>query len=207
VRARDIAVIMAALVLGCRPAPVAPKPAPAPASAEARVPDSEPGHDGAAAAPPAGDLPRTCAIELALLVPRATGHGASDTSFDAAKEAAWAQACADLRKSADLDCHDAERVSTVSEQSSSVVSSKSGVRQTHFEYDVVLGARRTAEGFGDAPDDRQEACRRAMAHACEQLVRGPCPETGVRVISVDGKPPNAAAVEPVPAVPQSRETI
>jgi hypothetical protein len=72
---------------------------------------------------------------------------------------------------------------------------------------VVLGARRTAQGFGDAPGDRQEACRRAKAHACEQLVGGPCPDAGVRVIAVDGKPPSPAAAEPTRATPRPQQTI
>ncbi len=203
--ARGIAVALAALLLGCRPA-VAP-PQPAPTSASARVPDTGSGHDGTLTAPPATDLPHTCTIELQLLVPSATGHGASDTSFDAAKEAAWVQACAELRNAASLDCRDAERVGTVSEHSSSATSIKDGVTQAHWEYDVVLGARRTAEGFGDAPGDRQEACRRAKAHACEKLVGGPCPDKGLRVIAVDGKPPSAAAVEPAPMASEPSPTI
>jgi hypothetical protein len=96
----------------------------------------------------------------------------------------------------------------VSQRSSSLRSVKgTGVAQERYEFDLVLGTRRTAEGFGDAPGDRQEACRRARAHACAQLVGGPCPDTGVRVIAVDGKPPSPAAVEPVPEVPKPQQTI
>lgn len=203
-----IVMVVQALLLGCRPSPSAPpQSAPAPTHAGVRVPDAEPGEGPTPDAPPSADLPSTCTMELEVLVPSATGHGASKKRLDEAKQAAWVEACARLRTAVDLDCHDRERVGVVSERSSSSVSSSGKVLEA-FEYDVVLGARRTAEGFGDAPGDRQEACRRAKAHACEQLVAGPCPAaSSVRVISVDGKHPNAAAVEPVAPTSKPRDTI
>jgi hypothetical protein len=210
-RARGLALVVpiaAALAFGCRPA--APTtPAPPPSSSPRAGTTGTPGTSPQATAPPAADLPDTCTIELELLVPSAaTGHGTSEKSSAEAKEAAWADACAQLRKTADLDCNDAERVGIVSQRSSSLRSTKStGVVHERYELDVELGTRRTAKGFGDAPGDRQEACRRAKARACEQLVAGPCPETGVRVIAVDGKPPSAAAVEPAPTAPRPRDTI
>ena len=208
-RVREVASIVLVLGLGCRPGgPDAPSSPPAPpvtttsdAGASPAGPEASP--------PPAADLPDTCTIELEVVMPSgAKGHGASDESPVKAKEAAWAQACAQLRTAADLDCKDSARVGVLSQRSSSLRSARSnGATEEHYEHDVVLGSRRTAEGFGDAPGDRQEACRRAKAHACEQLLGAPCPETGVRVIAVDGKPPNPAAVEPAPKTTAPRETI
>jgi len=210
-RVWGLTAIVMVLGLGCGPKtsttpPSPPTPPVTTTSSNAGTRPSGP----EASAPPAGDLPDTCTIELEVLVPSgAAGHGASDESHAKAKEAAWAQACAQLRTSAPaVDCKDAARVGIISQRSSSQRSvERTGVAQEHYEFDLVLGSRRTAEGFGDAPGNRQEACRRAKAHACEQLLGAACPETGVRVIAVDGKPPSAAAVEPVPKATAPRETI
>jgi hypothetical protein len=206
----SILTIAAVLGLGCRPAaPAAPSPPPsAPRAGTTGTPGIDIDTGAEPTAPPATGLPHTCTMELEVLVPSASGHGSSRASFDTAKQAAWTQACVELRRSVDLDCRDRERVAIVSERSSSMFApSESGdSMEAHWEYDVTLGARRIAEGFGDAPVD-WEACQRARDHACEQLVGGPCPERGMRVISVDGKPPSAAAVEPAPKAPASRETI
>lgn len=208
-RTRALAVILAMLSLGCRPTPATPATPtpPAPTHAAAPASEADAGPEPQANAPAAG-LPHTCTIELAIFQTGAEGHGTSESSSAAAKEAAWAEACAALRKTADLDCRDTSRVGIVTQRSSSLRSvESSGAVQERYEFDLVLGVRRTAEGFGDAPGDRQEACRRAKAHACEQLVSGPCPDTGVRVIAVDGKPPSPAAVEPPRTTPRPRETI
>jgi hypothetical protein len=201
----SILTITAVLGLGCRPAaPEAPSPPPpsAPRAGTTGMPGIDIDTGAEPTAPPAAGLPHTCTMKLEVFVPSASGHGSSKASFDAAKQAAWTQACVELRKSVDLDCRDRERVAIASERSSSMLS----LDDTVWEYDVTLGVRRIAEGFGDAPVD-WEACQRARDHACEQLVGGPCPERGMRVISVDGKPPNAAAVEPAPKAPAPRETI
>lgn len=206
-RTRTPAVILAMLSLGCRPAPATPAPLspPAPARAATPAPETDARPEPDAHAPAAG-LPHTCTIELERFETHTQGHGTSASSSQAAKDAAWAEACAALRKTADLDCRDTTRVGIVTQRSSSLRwTEPPGAAQERYEFDLVLGVRRTAEGFGDAPGDRQEACRRAKAHACEQLVRGPCPE-GVRVIAVDGKPPSPAPAPPR-ATPQPRETI
>ena len=222
------------LALGCRPsAPVEPAGALPPSSVAASgaatdaaatdaaatgtaAPDATDASADASAAdieatPPAAILPDTCTIELEALAPTgAKGHASSDASLDVAKEAAWAEACAQLRKSTGLDCKDPERVGVLTQGSSATFGMIAGRgKHSHFEFDVELGSRRTARGFGDAPDNRPEACRRAIDHACMQLVGGPCPETGMRlrVIAVDGKPPDAAAVEPAPLFPKARDTI
>jgi hypothetical protein len=204
-----LAVLEGTLGLACRPtAPVEPPspprpPAPTTGDLATGSTGSEP------TAPPTAGLPDTCTIEIELMVPSgAAGHGASDQSAAAAKEAAWTEACAQLRTTADLDCKDPERVGVIWQQSSTEASpTRTGAVQMHFEFDVVLGSRRTGQGFGDAPGDRPEACRRAKAHACEQLLGAPCPDAGVRVIAVDGKPPSAAAVEPKPKPPRPPATI
>jgi hypothetical protein len=202
-----VAMALAVLSLGCRPKP----PAPAAAVPAARAPAST--STGAAtgepeAVAPAADLPRTCTIELSIHEPGAQGRGQSDTSAEAAKDAAWAEACAALRQATGLDCRDTTQVGVVTQRSSSMRSVEgTGVEQLRYELELELGVRRTAEGFGDAPGSREEACRRAKEHACTKLVGGPCPESGVRVIAVDGKPPSAAAVEPPRTTPRPRETI
>lgn len=154
-------------------------------------------------------LPDTCTIELELVEPTgASGKGKSDVSNAEAKDDAWAQACAALQHSHGVDCHDADRVGTIKEASQSIQARRGdGRHQNSFRYEVELGLRRRAKGFGDAPGDRQEACRRAKDHACQELVGSPCPATGLRVLSVDGRPPSAAAVEPRPTTVAPRPTI
>lgn len=200
------------LLLGCRPA--APTVAP-PAPPADRV-GSEPSGAALRSTPeptaptePAAGLPHTCEIELELLAPSgAHGRGASTTNASDAKQAAWAQACEGLRKTASLDCHDDDHVGVILQRSSSMRSVQGdGVDRTRYEFELILGARRTAKGFGDAVGARKEACSRAKAHACEQLVGGPCPDDGVRVIAVDGEPPRPATVEPSAKNPPPRPTI
>ncbi len=202
------------LLVSCRAAaPTQPQPQPQPQTTASPKGSPTPTRSATAEPPdatePAAGLPHTCELELELLVPsRAQGHGTSDTSPDAAKESAWTQACAELRKSADLDCQDDRYVGIISQKSSTLRSVRNtGVAQSHFEFELVLGARRTAKGFGDAVEDRKEACHRAKQHACMQLVGGPCPDKGVRVIAVDGKPPRPATVEPSAGSPPTRPTI
>lgn len=206
---RTLALLVVALALGCH----RPTPAPAPTSPPQASP---PGSSAAGAVPrPEGtvapadpSLPRTCTLELELVVPgTATGRGASDRDAASAKQDAWDRACAELRASDGLDCHDEDLVGIVSQRSSTKRSTLGPSVIEHFEFEVVLGARRKASGFGDAPGDREEACRRAKAHACAQLLGGPCPESGVRVLSVDGKPPRPAAVERPPSPTRPRDTI
>ena len=196
------------LLLSCRPtAPVEPSPS-APTTATATT---EP-HDaatGSRAEGEAADLPDTCELQLELLEPTgASGHGKSSTSGKEAKDAAWAEACASLQKSHGLDCNDATTIGVTAETSQSLqVRQGGGQHEQRFEHRVTLAVRRRATGFGDAPGDREEACRRAKAHACQELVKGPCPADGLRVISVDGHPPRPASVEPRPSTAPPRPTI
>lgn len=219
-RARAGLVVIAGLLLGCRPdAPSQPPQPEGTATSTAAASTSSaasPGAAGTGAAAPDGTspspgsgLPDTCEIELELVEPTgAHGKGTSTKSGTEAKEAAWAQACAALKASHGVDCNDATRVGVIAERTHSLqIRQGSGQHQQRYEHEVELGVARRGKGFGDAPGDRQEACRRAREHACQALVQGPCPAAGVRVIAVDGKPPNPAAVEPRPATQAPRPTI
>jgi len=153
----------------------------------------------------ATDRLQTCELELEVasrMIHRTlTKHGAQE-----ARESAWKAVCAVLQSQHDIDCRDPDQVTVVSDapRSPSYVSDDG---TQYYGHELVLTVRKVVTGVGEAPEDRQEACRRAKAHACEQLLAAACPETGVRVISVDGKPPDPAAVEPVPEPTAPRETI
>ncbi|MCA9705529.1 MAG: hypothetical protein KDK70_06770 [Myxococcales bacterium] len=205
-----VVLALAALGLACRPA--AP-PEPPTASAEASAPPRAPadaGSSGAEAPAPEPDdsLPKTCEITVELLDPGGvTGHGSSAKSAQAAKEAAWADACAQLRKAQGLDCH-GDQIAVRKEATGSIQSKQGdGTLQQSHRHTVSLTTRRRATGFGDAMGDRPQACRAAKEHACQQLVGGPCPEDDVRVVEVDGHPPRAADVEPKPADTTPRPTL
>ncbi len=202
------------VTVGCRPtapaaasvstAPAAPTTTPAPATASPRE-RAQTNTDTAADS----GLPLTCEMELEVFTSAGySGQGKSDRSGQEAKEAAWAEACARIKEGADLDCRDRDQVTVGSESSRTLsVVATDGSVDSHFEHAVKLGVTRRAVGFGDAPYDHREACRRAKAHACQQIVHGPCPSMGVRVLTVDGRPPRPAPVQPPPNEPTPRPTI
>ncbi len=142
----------------------------------------------------------TCQMEIEIFTSAGfSGSGKSTTSGQQAKEQAWSEACARIRTAQGLDCHDREHVAVGSEASRTFqTTDASGTIERRYEHEVTVGVMERAVGFGDAVDDRRAACRRAKQHACEQIVHGPCPGVGVRVVSVDGKPPRPATVEPPP---------
>jgi hypothetical protein len=200
-----IAGVVAWLVVGCRPAASTQPEPPAMSTA--------PAADTPTVAPPAertvppvtsNDRRHTCEIELAISS-RMTHRTRTKVSPQHARDVAWKGACAELQRR-DVDCRDPDRVTVVSDapRSPSYVSDE-GVQ--YYDHELVLAVRQLATGVGEAPGERSEACRRAKAHACEKLVGGPCPDKGVRVIAVDGKPPSAAAVEPAPTASEPSPTI
>ncbi len=197
--------------LACRTSPP-PAPPAAPASAEPSPPPP-PTRVPSTSAPqpepaPATTLPHTCSITAQFLEPDGvTGEGRSDTSNRTAKQTAWDDACEQLQRLHDLDCRDSTQVAVHKEGSSTLrIAKGDGSSVERWEHRVTLTRQRQATGFSDAPE-RETACRQAKEHACQQLVGGPCPADGIRVLKVDGRPPRPVTPPAPPGSPEPPTTI